>query len=398
MGRNTAANGIYSLAFGINTVASSANSIALGTNATTSAVSQFQIGSGTNITQVRFGDGSGTIDFVNTLAIAASSTFGSAVVIDNSNTASPNNVVNFSSIRAIGDTTNVGLALVPKGTGAFSLAVPDGTAAGGNVRGANAIDLQTSRTAATQVASTSEAVAIGSRNVAGGTRSVSIGIGNVAGTASTHYTSITLGFECQAGSAYSQGTVAMGSRCLATGTQDHPALSAGANCSATGSSSQAFGLSAVADRGGMLARASGGFSASGDAQQVSILTRTKTTDGVAKRLPNNILGNGIEVGFFCVIPAGKVLAFTARITGIKSDGTAVAEYVRKGVIKRVVNTTSLVGTIETIGTDIEDNPLTDVTIAADDTNDALDISVTGIAGETWRWVAVVEGVEIAYGT
>ena len=92
------------------------------------------------------------------------------------------------------------------------------------------------------------------------------------------------------------------------------------------------------------------------------------------------------------------MSFTARITGIKSDGTAVAEYVRKGVIKRIVNTTSLVGSIETIGTDIEDNALTDVAITADNTNDALDISVTGITAETWRWVCVVEGLEIAYGT
>jgi hypothetical protein len=98
------------------------------------------------------------------------------------------------------------------------------------------------------------------------------------------------------------------------------------------------------------------------------------------------------------ITAGKVFAFTARITGIKSDGTAVAEYVRKGVIKRISNTTSLVGSIEAIGTDIEDNASTDVAITADDTNEALQINVTGIASETWRWVAVVEGIEIAYGT
>jgi hypothetical protein len=68
------------------------------------------------------------------------------------------------------------------------------------------------------------------------------------------------------------------------------------------------------------------------------------------------------------------------------------------VIKNVGGTTSLVGSVETIGTDIEDNASTDVTVTADNTNDALDISVTGIAGETWRWLAVVDGLEIAYGT
>lgn len=87
-----------------------------------------------------------------------------------------------------------------------------------------------------------------------------------------------------------------------------------------------------------------------------------------------------------------------RISGIKSDGSAIANYVRRVVIKNVGGTTSLVGSVETIGTDIEDNASTDVVITADDTNDALQISVTGITAETWRWVAVVEGLEIAYGT
>jgi hypothetical protein len=86
------------------------------------------------------------------------------------------------------------------------------------------------------------------------------------------------------------------------------------------------------------------------------------------------------------------------ISGIKSDGSAAATYRRKVAIKNVAGTTSLIGSVETIGTDYEDNVLTDVAITADDTNDALQINVTGIAAETWRWVAVVEGLEIAYGT
>ena len=86
------------------------------------------------------------------------------------------------------------------------------------------------------------------------------------------------------------------------------------------------------------------------------------------------------------------------ISGIKSDGSASACYKRKVAIKNVAGTTALVGTVEAIGTDIEDNVLTDVAITADNTNDALDISVTGIAAETWRWVCTVEGLEIAYGS
>jgi hypothetical protein len=98
------------------------------------------------------------------------------------------------------------------------------------------------------------------------------------------------------------------------------------------------------------------------------------------------------------IPSGKVMFCDILISGIKSDGSAAACYKRKVAIKNVGGTTSLVGSVETIGTDIEDNASTDVAITADNTNDALQINVTGIAAETWRWVAVIEGLEIAYGT
>ena len=70
---------------------------------------------------------------------------------------------------------------------------------------------------------------------------------------------------------------------------------------------------------------------------------------------------------------------------------------RQGVLKRVGNTTTLV-TSQTIGTDYEDNGSTGVEITADDTNEALNIAVTGITNETWRWQAIVEFGDMAFGT
>jgi hypothetical protein len=66
-------------------------------------------------------------------------------------------------------------------------------------------------------------------------------------------------------------------------------------------------------------------------------------------------------------------------------------------IKNVGGTTSLIGTVSTVGTDVEDDAAYDVAITADNTNDALQINVTGKTGEAIRWVASVDGVEIAYG-
>jgi hypothetical protein len=104
----------------------------------------------------------------------------SAFVIADNATASPNNTVNHASIQATGGTTNVSVSIVPKGTGAFSLAVPDGTAAGGNARGANAVDLQTLRSNANQVASGAYSFAVNANGIALGDGSFAAG-GNTSG-------------------------------------------------------------------------------------------------------------------------------------------------------------------------------------------------------------------------
>ena len=96
-------------------------------------------------------------------------------------TASPNATVNHLSLQATGSTTNVSASIVPKGTGSFSLSVPNGAASGGNVRGANAVDLQTNRSAAANVASGTNSVIIGGNNcTASGVNSICGGADSTA--------------------------------------------------------------------------------------------------------------------------------------------------------------------------------------------------------------------------
>lgn len=61
-------------------------------------------------------------------------------------------------------TTNANLVIAPNGTGALVASIPDGTATGGNARGVNAVDLQTSRTLNTQVAGRDYSVITGGQN------------------------------------------------------------------------------------------------------------------------------------------------------------------------------------------------------------------------------------------
>jgi len=320
----------------------------------------------------------------------------SAFVMDDIYTVSPNNTVNFVCLKPTGGTTNVGIAIVPKGTGAFSLSVPDGTSTGGNARGAYAIDLQLLRTAATQVAGGIYSFVAGGGSVASGGYSVAIGrLVNATSEAA-----IALGDQCTAsgaGAFATSGCTASGANSFAhggsgTSATNTNAVAFGLQCIASGAFTTAIGVWGVADRYGQFTHGSAAFSI-GHGQFVRLIASSRTTNAT----PTLLWLNGALASARFTIPSGKIFAFAARISGIKSDGTAASHYVRKGTIKNVSGTVTLVGSIETIGTDVEDNAATDVAITADDANDALQINVTGIAAETWRWVAVVEGVEIIYG-
>jgi hypothetical protein len=61
-------------------------------------------------------------------------------------------------------TTNANLVIAPNGTGALVASIPDGTSTGGNARGANAVDLQQSRSGAGQVASSNYSFVGGGQN------------------------------------------------------------------------------------------------------------------------------------------------------------------------------------------------------------------------------------------
>lgn len=285
--------------------------------------------------------------------------------------------------------TNSALVLTPKGTGAFILGPkPDGTAVGGNARGNRAIDLQSLRLMATQVASGTSAVAIGESNISSALNSVAIGVEN----SSTAVYATTLGV----------GNTASGNSSAVLGGRSNTASGAGAvvcggglggnpgNTASANYSITLAGRGTKADREGMLAQANGRFSADGDAQRARFVLRNKTTNATATEL--FLDGSATRL----TIPSGKILALTINISGVKSDGSAVAHYLRQYALKNVAGTTTEVYAPVTIGTDNAAG--TSIALSASDASDALIVSVTGTASTIWRWVASVDAVEIAYGT
>ena len=210
---------------------------------------------------------------------------------------SPTNPNNVAVVKAVG--TDVSLALTPTGTGAFLTSEPDGTAVGGNVRGANAVDLQMLRTAAIQVAS-GDFSAIG-----GGNSNMASGLGSTVGggflnTASSFEATVSGGFGNMALVQYStvgggisntasgnSSTVGGGGMNTASGLQS--TIAGGSKNSATGNTSTVGG--GVANTAfGVASTVAGGNSNSAGAQQSTISGGSRNTASG----PASTVGGGID--------------------------------------------------------------------------------------------------------
>jgi hypothetical protein len=311
-------------------------------------------------------------------------------------TASPNGTINVVQIAAKGSGTNIGLALTPKGTGYISAQVPTGSTAGGNARGENSVDLQTfSRTASTQVASgaastiggglrntasnNSATVSGGNLNVASGAQAaVPGGTGNTASGANSFAAGST-------STASGNQSIALGDACSSTQTGSS---AVGYRCSSTANFGFAFGADGLSHVRCMEAHGGRWFAAQGDNQAIALIASAKTTTNAEVEL----LADGTR----WILRSGTVWSGILQIQGVKSDGAAVADYFRQVTIKRVGNTTSLVGSVITLGTD--EAAGTSISVTADDTNESLRVAATGVTSETWRWQAIFRGGEMAYGT
>jgi hypothetical protein len=131
----------------------------------------------------------------------------------------------------------------------------------------------------------------------------------------------------------------------------------------------------------------------GVAQNIIHILHGKTTTNAAVEL---LAGDWNEGTTRLTVPSGRVMTGLLAIVGTKSDGATVASYMRQVTIKNVGGTTSLVGTVNTVGTDEAGG--TSISITANDTNDALKVEVTGITSEVWRWVCTANMTEMTYGT
>ena len=319
-------------------------------------------------------------------------------------TAAPNATVYVDSITAAGASTNVDLALSPKGTGALTAQVADSTTAGGNKRGTYSVDWQTTRAAATQSA-------IGPRGVISGGYANTISSGNNAAVIAGGSTNIVNSNYGVIGGGYvntSNGgwdVVAGGWTCGAYG--GNGAVGGGMN----NTISQAYGTIPGGQEGysalfGKLAYASGKFTTAGDAQFGLNVCRATTTTNAAINLTNDGSGTFSATNHL-VLPNNRVYRFTIDLVASSGTiGTASTStygsfggvWTITGAIRRAATaaTTAIIG-IPTVLATAVDSQLAAVTftvLAETATYGSLQIVATGLASTQIHWVATIMTTEV----
>jgi hypothetical protein len=262
------------------------------------------------------------------------------------NSAAPNATVPVDSLSASGAATNIDVAIVPKGTGAFTLDIADNTSAGGNKRGANAIDLSTKRTNAADVASGASSIVIGETARATNTSSFAVGLGATGSIASggasisignwttaTGNNSFSSGSRCDAtglnsvsiggylygattasgeSSFASGGATASGDYSLAIGPGN---IASGRNSVATGNNSHTFGII------GRKAHASGVEATQGDSQASKFILRERTAGNTPTTLTSD--SNAAGAANQVILSNNSAYRFKGTIIGKQSGSTNV---------------------------------------------------------------------------
>jgi len=336
----------------------------------------------------------------------------SAIVIDDATASTQQNVA----IRNVDPATNSALVLTPKGTGAFILGPkPDGTTAGGVARGARAVDLSMQRSNPAFVASGTDSFVCGVTNRAtaqaagclsgdsnAATSSRAVCAGGFSNTASGSDSVVAGGqfnIASQDNSAILGGNnnTASGPRAVCIGGNNNSAsggqaIAMGTYNTASAISTLATGQSAVANRFGMRTHAAGSFSSLGDAQTGTLVARNQTTSATQTELFLNQTSDRVT------LLNNQSFMVDVFVLARSAAGADDACFHRRCLITRDANaaSTTIVGLVQTIGTDIETAGATawDATLAADTTNGALRVLVTGAASTNINWVAKISTVEV----
>lgn len=387
------------------------------------------------------GEGVYIRDLANTTWIYLGSGGGGGLVYwtESENTSAPNDTVTVSSFIPVSSVANADAAVRPKGTGALLAAIPDNTSAGGNKRGARAVDLQTERNNATQVASGANAVIVGGRRCTASAQYsgvVAAEDGNNAGYASFigggSFNSIASGANYSASIGGLSNTIDNALYCVIGGTSctissgshystafgrsntisSPGGFAAGYNNTISGTYSSVGGGELNTANGpysvipggkyghtraihGAMAFASHTPSSAGQSQWMKNVLYAGTTDATATVAKSNSLTTSATNQL--VLPDSSAYLVRGMVIARQNSTGDSKSWEFTAHIKRGsgAGTTALVGsaTVTVIAADAGAAAWT-LSVTADTTNGALAVTVTGEAAKTLRWTVDMNSVQV----
>jgi len=291
-------------------------------------------------------------------------------------------------------------------SGNDSLALSDATASANNTIaiGAGASADSASGIAIGKVArSFSSGVALGKDAQTNGAAAVSLGSSYNSGAGSF---AAVIDNNTSSYGASGANSIAMGYQAKATGNKSvcisQESTASGSNSVVIGGygnvadATYSFASGQYADTKsifGKMARANGRFSATGDAQFGTFVLRSDTTDATAEPMTTaNTPTSSLNITQI-VVPSNAAFAFHGTIVAKQSGSANAAAWKVEGLIVNNGGTTTLTNSATTV---ISNTPSWSMALSADDTNDALAITVTGAASTDIRWVATIHTSEVIY--
>lgn len=342
-------------------------------------------------------------------------------------TAAPNNLVNANSLTPIAPTTNADAVIRPKGTGALLAQVPDNTATGGNKRGAGAVDLQMSRSVATQVASGANSVVLGQNGLASASNSVAIGLGGL-GAGAVAGSSVAIGNWVTASGAtsfaFGSRTTASGNNSVAIGSYTYGDTIASGNSStaingantasgylscaiggignvasgfasyASGNGSSTFSIAGRNSYAYKVGNPDGSGAVSGSCQKSVFPLGVRTTDASATTL--TVGGGAASSSNQVILSNNSSYGFTGTIVGKQSGSTNAVMWTITGLISRGVNAASTTLNFSSVNLVSNAPGWGSPTLTADTINGGLQVQVIGAVATNVQWTAILETTEVIY--
>lgn len=148
--------------------------------------------------------------------------------------------------------------------------------------------------------------------------------------------------------------------------------------------------------GTTLSHSAGNFASAGDAQHSILIARRTTTDATSN-VVLTLDGDTPGVSNRLVLSAKSMWVFNLKLSAYNDTDSTGAWWIFRGGIRRDgANTTALIGSLITENDSEGNMSSASASIVADDTNDALEIRVTGLSSKNIRWVGVLDISQVSY--